>query len=190
MDTTYGRRAAGGGRTARNTRRPAKRDEGQGDRRRLIQLLVSIALFLLVYIGRGVFPAQFEEWKNAIYDSVDFTAAFQEFSRAVSDGAPLGESLEALCARILGGGPEPEEPSPPADIRIPPDAVFLSQTPGAGRAYLNTHGVMAKAGAAKPADGPTQPPEAVDTQPPEAADTPPAEPTQPVLETAVAQEYA
>ena len=92
MDTAYRRRSAGGGRPARRTKRPARPSEGQGDRRRLIQLFVSLALFLLVYLGRGVFPALFELWRNAILDDVDFSAAFQEFSRAVSDGRP------PLCA--------------------------------------------------------------------------------------------
>ena len=186
MDTAYGRRTAGSGRrTARGTRRAAQQNGGQGDRRRLIQLLVSLVLFLLVYIGRGVFPAQFELWRDAICDNVDFPAAFQEFSRAVSGGSPLGESLEALCVRILGGEPAPDEPAPATGM--PPRVVLLSQTPGAGRAYLNTHGVMAGIGAGKTSDEPappvSQPPEPVDTAPPE-------EPVQPVLETAVAQEYS
>ena len=141
MDTTYRRRAVGGGRTVRGARRPARQNEGQGDRRRLIQLLVSLALFLLVYIGRGVFPAWFEIWRSAIYDSVDFSAAFQEFSRAVSDGRPLRESLEALGIRILGGEPEPDEPEPAE--KEPPNVIPLSQAPGAGREYLITHGIMA-----------------------------------------------
>ena len=90
MDTTYGRRTARGGRrTARGTRRPAQQ-AGTGDRRRLIQLLVSLVLFLLVYVGRGVFPAQFETWRAALDENVDFTAAFLEFSQSISDGSTLG----------------------------------------------------------------------------------------------------
>lgn len=183
MDTAYGRRTAGGSRrVVRGTKYPARQNEGQGDRRRLIQLLVSLVLFLLVYIGRGVFPVQFGLWRDAVYQNVDFPAAFQEFSRAVSGGSPLGESLEALCVRILGGEPETDEPFPA--VNIPTDVILLGQTPGAGRAYLSTHGVMAKAGAKEVADDPAMPA----SQPPEAADT--VEPTQPVIETAVAQEYS
>lgn len=191
-DTAYGRRTTGGSRTARRTRRtryPARKSEPQGDRRRLIQLMVSLALFLLVYIGRGVFPAQFEVWQNAIYDNVDFSAAFQEFGQAVSDGSPLGESLEALWIRILGGETVLDEPDPEPTVNAPQSIVLLGQMPGAGRAYLSTHGVMEKNSAGKKrADEPPMP--AV-SAPPEAADTqPPTEPTQPVLETAVAQEYS
>ena len=169
MDTAYRRRAVGG-RSVRRTKRPARQDEGQGDRRRLIQLLVSLVLFLLVYIGRGVFPALFELWRNAILNDVDFPAAFQEFGRAVSDGQPLMESLEALGVRIMGGEPEPDEPEP-VD-KEPVNVVLLSKTPGVGQAWLNTHGVMSGTGAEKTVDEPFLPP--VSQQ----------------LETAVPQEYS
>lgn len=185
MDTTYGRRAAGGSRRAvRRTRRPAQQNRTQGDRRRLIQLLVSLALFLLVYIGRGVFPAQFEAWQGVMNADVDFTAAFQEFSRAVADGSPLKDSLEALCIRIFGGDPETDNPSPQAP-NPPQQVIPLGQTPGAGRAYLSTHGVMAGRSVGSAAGDPAVP----TTVPPEPAPSQVPEPTQPPLVTATAQEY-
>lgn len=185
MDTTYRRRAVGSGRSVRRIKRPARQNEGQGDRRRLIQLLVSLALFLLVYIGRGVFPARFEMWRSVIYHNVDFSAAFQEFSRAMADGRPLRDSLEALGVRIFGGEPEPDEPD--LAEKEPMNVVLLSQTPGAGRAWLNTHGVMAGASAENMVD---EPPLSSAPQQPETANTESVEPTQPVLETAVPQEYS
>ena len=182
MDTTYRRRAVSSSRSVRKTKRPAQQNEGQGDRRRLIQLLVSLALFLLVYIGRGVFPARFAVWKNAIHDDVDFSAAFQEFSRSVSDGRPLRESLVALSVRILGGELEPDGPD--STEKPPVNVILLSQTPKAGQAWLNTHGLMAGRSAV---DEPSIPPA---PQQPGAANTPAMEPTQSVLETAVPQEYS
>ena len=187
MDTTYRRRAVGGGRSVRKAKRPAQQHEGQGDRRRLIQLLVSLVLFLLVYIGRGVFPARFAAWKSAIIDDVDFSAAFQEFSRAVSDGRPLKESLEALGVRILGGEPKSEPDEPELTEKMPVDVILLSQTPGVGWAWLKTHGVMAGTGTGQTVDEPPLPPA---SQQPEAANTPAAEPTQPVPVTAVPQDYS
>ena len=184
MDTAYRRRAAGGS-SVRRTKRPAKQNEGQGDRRRLIQLLVSLTLFLLVYIGRGVFPARFEMWKSAILDDVDFPAAFQEFSRAVSNGQPLMESLEALGVRIMGGEPELDSQDPAKNA--PANMILLGQTTGAGQVWLNSHGVMAGTGAAKTGDEPS--PSAAPPQP-EAENTPTVEPTQPSLVTAVPQEYS
>ena len=189
MDTTYRRRAAGGGRSVRRTKRPARQNEGHGDRRRLIQLFVSMALFLLVYIGRGVFPSLLELWRSAILDDVDFSAAFQEFSQSVSDGRPLRESLEALGVRIMGGEPETNEPEtndpeknePEPAGQAPVNVLLLGQTPGAGLVWLNTHGLMAGTGIEKRVDEPRQP---------KAADTPAAEPNQPLLVTAVPQEYS
>ena len=187
MDTTYRRRAVGGSRPARRTKRPTRQNEGQGDRRRLIQLFVSLALFLLVYIGRGVFPALFELWRNAILDDVDFSAAFQEFGQAVSDGRPLRESLEALGVRILGGEPEvnePEKVEPDPAEKEPPNVMLLGQTPGAGLVWLNTHRIMAGAGEEKTVDEPFP------SVSPQNTNTPAVEPTQPLPETAVAQEYS
>ena len=183
MDTVYGRRSADiSRRIVRGTKRPTKQAEGQGDRRRLTQLMVSLMLFLLVYIGRGVFPAQFKLWQDAVYQNVDFSAAFQEFSRAISDGSPLGESLEALCVRILGGEPGQDEPLLIAGM--PTKVLLLSETPGAGRAYLNTHGVMIKTESGEKAENPG----ILVSQTPEPFAT--IEPTQLVLETAIAQEYS
>lgn len=182
MDTTYGRRTARSNRGAsRRTRRPARQAE-TGDRRRLVQLLISLALFLLVYVGRGVFPAQFEAWRAAMDENVDFTAAFRAFSQSVSDGKPLGASLEALWVRILGGEPEPDIPAP--EPEAPRSVVLLSQTPGAGRAYLSTHGVMEGRSGGTPPDEPAPPTSSL----PE-TDSPSPEPTQPAVVTAVAQEY-
>ena len=184
MDTTYRRRAVSGSRPVRRTKRPTRQNEGQGDRRRLIQLFVSLALFLMVYLGRGVFPALFELWRNAILDDVDFSAAFQEFSQAVSDGRPLRESLEVLGVRILGGEPETVEPDP-AEKELPnvTNMVLLGQTPGAGLVWLNTHRVMAGAGADKTVDEPFP------SSPPQDTNPPAAEPTQLLPVTAVPQEY-
>lgn len=185
MDTVSRRRTAGSSRKAvRRTRRPAPKNGAQGDSRRLAQLLVSLALFLLVYIGRGVFPAQIETWYDVMHSNVDFTAVFQEFGQAISDGAPVGETLEALCVRVFGGEPERDEPVPAATAPIP-DIVLLGQTSGAGRAYLSTHGVMARGRVGNAADEPALPA----SQPPEAGSSEEVEPTQPPVVTAMAQEY-
>ena len=182
METTYRRRAVGGSRSIRRRKRPARQNEGQGDRRRLIQLFASLALFLLVYIGRGVFPSMFELWRNAILNDVDFSAAFQEFGQAVSDGRPLMESLEALGVRILGGEPDEVEPDP-AETE-PPDVILLRQTPGSGLAWLNAHGIIAGAGAKKTVDEPFSSAAPQDTDPSV------TESVQPLPEKAVPQEYS
>lgn len=180
MDGASKRAAVRGRRPAQRTRRPAQNGGAEGERRRLIQLAVSLALFLLVYIGRGVFPAQLEVWRTVTAANVDFKAAFQRFSGELSRGEPVADALEALCVTLMGGEVE-EEPSPSPgfsdeEFQMP---VRLSQTSRMGLDYLNEHGVLAKANFFSKGDEPAEPE-------PESA---PPEPSQPALVTAMAQEY-
>lgn len=170
-----------GKRSIQRTRRPAQDSGAEGERRRMAQLAASLALFLLVYIGRGVFPTQLEVWRAAAAANVDFRAAFQQFGSALSLGDPVQEALEALCITLLGGDtPEPEAvPSTLPDgvqLQSPPD---LGQARGGGLSYINEHGILAGAGFSSKRDEllqsglePTQP-----------------EPTEPAIVTAMAQEY-
>ena len=172
--------AARGRRPAQRAKRSAQNGGAEGERRRLIQLVVSLALFLLVYIGRGVFPAQLEVWRTVAAANVDFKAAFQRFSGDLSRGEPMAGALEALCVTLMGGDVE-EEPSPSPspfedELQMP---VRLSHTSRMGLDYLNEHGILAKADFSSKGDEP------VDREPESA----PPEASQPALMTAVAQEY-
>lgn len=184
---TISRRAGLAGssrRTNHRSKRPASKNRGQDDGRRLVQLLVSLALFLLVYIGRGVFPAQIEVWREAMRSDVDFAAVFQEFISAVSGGGSVMESLDALCVQIFGGEPEPDEPISMTDV--PQELTLLSQTAGAGRVYLNSHGVL-QGTYSDQENGESIP---ADTAPEPSAETAPtSNPSQSAVVTAAAQEY-
>lgn len=164
-------------RPPQRTRRPTNRDYGaEGEQRRFIQLMASLALFLLVYIGRGVFPAQLEMWRAAAAANVDFKGAFLQFSSELSRGESVQDALEALCIRLLGGDAEmePSLSSPPFEDEQNPPLIFLSQTPGGGLGYLNEHGLWVGSGYLPKRDEPEP------SQP---------EPTQPAVVTAMAQEY-
>ena len=169
----------------RTRRRPAQGSGAERDRRRLIQLVVSLVLFLLVYIGRGVFPAQLEAWRTAATANVDFKAVFQQFGSALTQGKPLQRALEVLCVELLGGEAPEEEPSnlPPSSEQTR-SVVMLSQTPGGGLAYWNKHGIFAGIGAPQKGDEPTG--SSPEPSEPEPGDP---EPSEPVLVTAMAQEY-
>lgn len=173
-----------GHRAVRRPGRPAQTAERETEQRRLVQLLVSLVLFLMVYIGRGVFPAQIEVCRNIIYSNVDFSAAFQEFSRVVSEGNSIGDSLEALCVRVFGGESEQSVPAgnSTAQAAVPPRVVLLGQTPGAGLSYLDSHGVMVGRERKAEADEPV--PSTVPEPEPETVETSPA------VVTALAQEYS
>ena len=140
MDGASTRRTGSRGRRpVRRAKHPTRGGGAEGDQRRLIQLAVSLALFLLVYVGRGVFPAQLEAWQEAAAANVDFKGAFQQFGAALSQGAALPGALEALCVNLLGGEAEPEpslepdtqKPEPPTEA-----PTLLSQTREIGRAHV------------------------------------------------------
>ena len=173
----------------RTGRRPAQASGAEGDRRRLIQLVVSLVLFLLVYIGRGVFPAQLELWRTAAAANVDFKAVFQQFGSALSQGKPLQGALEMLCVELLGGEVREEEPSNPPSVGQTQSVVMLSQVPGGGLAYWNEHGIFAGIGVPQKGDEPIGD-EPVPSEPVPSESTPSEpEPSEPVVVTAMAQEY-
>lgn len=169
------RTAGGGRRSAQRARRQPHGSDVDRERMRLLQLAVSLGLFLLVYFGRGVFPAQLDAWRDAAAANVDFRAAFQRFGSSLSQGEPVHSALETLCFTLLGGEVELEPPPPPVDDGPEYPTGLLSEAPGGGLGYLSSHGILARSGLAEKEDGPVQ-----SVSP---------EPSQSVLETAVAQEY-
>lgn len=195
MDAASRSRGNGGGRrAARGQKRPDDQNERSRDGRRLLQLLVSLALFLLVYIGRGVFPGQVEVWRAALTSDVDFQAAFQEFGQAVSEGETVQEAFQTLCVTVFGGTVEDEGPEDPASQ--PDKIVFLTDTPRIGLTYLEEHGALAgkseQSGGEDPAPPETVTPveseEPVVSAEPEPTGSVEPEPTETVV-TAIAQEY-
>lgn len=172
-----------GRRPIQRTKRAPRSSGGEEDRRRLIQLVASFALFLLVYIGRGVFPGQLEAWREAAAANVDFKAAFQQFSTDLSQGKPMQSAIETLCFMLLGGELEERPPYIPLDEK-PQALVLLSQTPNGGLDYLREHGILAGTSFSQKEDERSDA-EQTPTQP----DPPMPEETQPVVVTAVAQAY-
>lgn len=97
--STYRRRAAGrGGRTA------ARRRGGGAsrERRRLWQLAASAALFLLVFLGRGVLTEQMAAWKSVLSADTDFKGAVEQLGETLSGGTPVLEALEVFWADLTG----------------------------------------------------------------------------------------
>ena len=102
MDTMYRRRAVGRGSRTAGKRRggglPAR------ERRRLLQLGASVALFLLVFFGRGVLPEQAAVWKMILGADMDLQSVVAAFGQAMSGG---GNVLEALDVLWLGAEESP-----------------------------------------------------------------------------------
>ncbi len=117
-----------------------KRRRTGGERRRLAQLAVSLLLFLLVFVGRGAFPARLREWKAAMAADTDFKAAFQQFGTELKSDAPFGQAVRTLFASLTGRESDAPEPQPapdqPAEL---PEVVLLGETARGGLAWLNAH---------------------------------------------------
>lgn len=102
QDRPAGRRTAGRGRAG------AKRTLGARERRRLLQLLVCVVLFLVVFIGKGVFPDRLSAMRDKMLETIradtDFKAAFASLGRSISAGEPVLDTLGDLWVDVFGGG--------------------------------------------------------------------------------------
>ena len=88
-------------RAYRTSGRSAKRNRGNQsglspkERVRLVQLCVCLALFLAVFVGKGVFPQQLAQVQNKLVSALtadtDFRAAFSKLGESLgNDGSVLG----------------------------------------------------------------------------------------------------
>lgn len=102
MEHTYERRrvpsSVGTGRGKRQAVDPR-------EKRRLIQLGISVGLFLAVFFGRGLLGAErISAWKDRLGRNTDFRSAFTQLGRALSGDAPIGEALGELWVEVFAGG--------------------------------------------------------------------------------------
>jgi len=100
MQTTYGR----GG-----TKRRDKERQRGGNRRQLMQLLVCLAVFLAVFIGKGIWPSQVartgEQLLEVIRANTDFRSAFADLGQALSEQESVLGELGDFCVAVFA----PEE---------------------------------------------------------------------------------
>lgn len=78
------------------------------ERRRLTQLGVCLALFLVIFLGRGVFPERMDtlrgELLQLIQTDTDFKAAFANLGRSIQRGEPVLDTLGDLWVDVFAGG--------------------------------------------------------------------------------------
>ena len=114
MDTAYQKwekrrqeRSGGQRRMARRRGSGAGVALGLRERRRLAQLAVCLALFLAVFVGKGIFPERLAEARETvlgvIQSDTDFQAAFSQLGRSVSQGEPILDTLGELWVEVFGG---------------------------------------------------------------------------------------
>lgn len=110
MQTAYGRRVqrGHGSRTGGGSR-----SQESGEQGRLIQLLVCIALFLVVFIGKGVFPSHLAQTGSqlltVIRANTDFRAALTDLGQALAEQDSVLGELGAFCVSVFGPAKEDED---------------------------------------------------------------------------------
>lgn len=84
------------------------------ERVRLFQLLICLALFLAVFIGKGVFPAKIIQVRDDILSMIssdtDFRAAFSQLGESLSAEGTIFEKLGDFCVEVFGAETTPSEP--------------------------------------------------------------------------------
>lgn len=117
----------------------SRRQGGQTQEQiRLLQLAVCLALFLAIFLWKGVFPQRLEQVRDdllaLITTDLDFQGALAELGESLAEGDTVLSDLGAFCVEVFGAG-EQDEPAEPAAFTPPPlaDSVrseelrFLSQ---------------------------------------------------------------
>lgn len=113
METSYRdwekrRREQGGGAGRRGTKQGQKAVLGPRERRRLAQLIICVALFLVVFLGRGIMPEKMEGFRQELLEMLqadtDFQAVFAGLGHSISEGKPVTQTLGTLWTDVFGGG--------------------------------------------------------------------------------------
>ena len=99
METAIRRRKRGGKRTGHRSAGLSR-----GEKRRLIQLGVSLMVFALAFFGRNIFPERISQWNDLLRENTDFKSAFSQFGQAVSQGEPVLDTLGELWVEVFAGG--------------------------------------------------------------------------------------
>lgn len=162
--------------------KPAKQDGGSTTRWG-IQLLVSGMLFLLVFIGRGVFPGQAQVVGQLLQEDMNVGQWAQQAALWVDEVFPQAQWLSGLLASQAQG----------AQVPAQQQVTLLSQQRNLAQEYPSIQGVAQGIqsqgeegkGAAEPEPTPTPTPQPTPAPTPE----PTPQPT-PEIVTAVAQEYS
>ena len=167
--------------------RTERESDGRRQRRervRLAQLLVCLAVFLAVFLGRGVFPERLIQVRDSLLSLItadaDFRAAFSDLGESMTEERSLLDRLGEFCVQVFGAAEPEEEPGgadavPRLTSLLDQEQQFLSGAPAG--AALAGHFFQGD-GLSEPQDGEEEPP-AEPAQPapaPQEAETPEAVP--------------
>lgn len=97
------------------------RDRKQ-EQARFAQLLICLALFLAVFLGKGLFPQKLgqvgEDILALMGTDLDIPKALSNLGESLMEGDSLLADLGAFCMEVFG--PAPQESAPPEKVSLPP----------------------------------------------------------------------
>lgn len=86
----------------------------------LLQLGVSLLLFCLVFVGRGILPGQVAAWREALGRDMDLSGAVTSFGQTVSEGGGVLEALGLFWTEMIGSDVEQPEKAKDGDTAFSP----------------------------------------------------------------------
>ena len=115
----------------------------KGEKRRLIQLIVSLFLFLIVFLGRDTFPAQVTSWNETLSKNTDFAVLFAEFGDDIAGDKPVWSAFGRLVASALHAETREPMEMPSAQPTISDtQIVLLSETSRCGLQYVRANSFL------------------------------------------------
>lgn len=108
--------------------------ERQSERVRLVQLLACLALFLTVFIGKGVFPQRLDQLGEDILaligSNTDFRAAFSDLGESLAEQDSVLGDIGEFCIQVFGSGQDSGgEASPALAGGVEEESRFLNSRP-------------------------------------------------------------
>ena len=154
-----------------------RKSKGCKDSRRAVQLLVSALLFAVVFLGRGVFPAQVDKLGHRVGQDVSLSDTFRKVMRSLKE-SDIFQSLPSFSSVSLNAV-HTLQPDPEAEVS---DVTDVSSIPRPGRLGIDLIGRDGILVSLPQADS-------SDPAPPEGSETErsPDVTAEPVVVTAVAQ---
>lgn len=128
----YDQSVQAGRRQRRYPYRSGRDRQGKQEQARFVQLLICLALFLAVFLGKGLFPQKLEQVGEDVLalmgTDLDIPKALSNMGESLMEGDSLLADLGAFCVEVFG--PAPRESAPPEEVSLPPvrpDAVLTAE---------------------------------------------------------------
>lgn len=109
-----------------------RQGRGRQEQARFVQLLICLALFLAVFLGKGLFPQRLGQVREDVLAlmgaDLDIPKALSSLGESLMEGDSLLADLGAFCVEVFG--PAPQEDAPPEEVSLPPvqpDAVLTAE---------------------------------------------------------------